>query len=321
MSLWVTSTLLGLYFLLSLVGGIGLMEAALRVPRRPVTQRKVLETIVAPWAAHGLEDVTMTAADGAQLQGWFVQPRQANGNVVLLLHGVADNRQGMSGYAPMFLDAGYAVLLPDSRAHGLSGGEHATYGLLERDDVRRWRQWARKREAAPGDDIGQDGAGGCAYLLGESMGAAISLEAAEPDVCAVVAEAPFASFREIGYERVAQGLRTNVDVSHVVAWPLVNVAFIYARLRYGLNFDDASPEHRLADSHVPALLISGLADDNIPLRHSERIMRVVGRSAELWKVPGAGHTNASSVAPEEFGRRVLAFFAAHPRAGRPVSAP
>jgi pimeloyl-ACP methyl ester carboxylesterase len=145
------------------------------------------------------------------------------------------------------------------------------------------------------------------------MGAAISLESAvRPDVCAVVAEAPFASFREIGYERIAQGLRTNVGVSHAVAWPMLNVAFAYARLRYGLNFDDASPERRLAASQVPALLISGLADDNIPLRHSERIMLKAGPTAELWRVPGAAHTNASSVAPEEFQHQVLAFFAAHP---------
>jgi len=301
---------LGIYVLLSLIGGVGLMEAAMRMPRRPLTQRNVMGTIVAPWATSGVEDVMITASDGAVLRGWFVQPRQANGNVVLLLHGVADNRQGVLGYAPMFLEAGYAVLLPDSRAHGESGGDHATYGLLESDDVRRWWQWASEREM----NLDGKSSRGCTYLLGESMGAAIALEAATaPDVCAVVAEAPFETFREIGYERVAQGLRTSVGVSHATAWPLINAAFVYARLRYGLRFDDASPERRLADSHVPALLISGLADNNIPTRHSERIMQFAGANSELWRVPGAGHTAAVSVDKAEFEHRVLGWFASHSR--------
>jgi alpha-beta hydrolase superfamily lysophospholipase len=300
---------LGLYLLLSLVGGIVLMEGAMRMPRRPLTQRNVLEALVAPLAADGVEDVSMTAADGAILRAWYVRPRQANGSTVLLLHGVADNRQGMSGYAPMFLRAGYAVLLPDSREHGESGGAHATYGLIETDDVRRWWMWARGRVVSA-----DSSAKGCTYLLGESMGAAIALEAATaPDVCAVVAEAPFASFREIGYERIAQGLGTSIGVSHATAWPLIDVAFLYARLRYGLHFDEASPEQRLAASHVPALLISGLADDNIPTRHSERIMRLAMGNCELWLVPGAGHTTAASVDPAEFQRRVLGWFASHSR--------
>jgi hypothetical protein len=38
----------------------------------------------------------------------------------------------------MVLQQGYRVLLPDSRAHGESGGTLATYGLVERDDIHRW---------------------------------------------------------------------------------------------------------------------------------------------------------------------------------------
>jgi hypothetical protein len=31
----------------------------------------------------------------------------------------------------------------------------------------------------------------------------------------------------------------------------------------------------------------------------------------LWLAPGAGHTNASAIAPEEFRKRVLDWFKAH----------
>jgi len=292
-----------LYLFLSIAGGVMLMEAALQVPRRPVAQRGMLQATVSPWAERGVEDATIEASDGAMLKGWFVQPRTWNGNAVLLLHGVADNRQGVMQYAPMFLRAGYAVLLPDSREHGDSGGDHATYGLLEFDDVHRWLHWVKDRESSPS---------GCTYLLGESMGAGIALQAATmPEVCAVVAEAPFASFREIGYERIAQGSKTSVKFSHVAAFPMVNAAFLYARFRYGLNFNEASPERRLAVSHMPALLIAGLADNNIPPRHAERILEHAGSRSQLWLVAGAGHTTAANAAPAEFEQRVLAWFAAH----------
>ena len=79
----------------------------------------------------------------------------------------------------MFLKEGYRILLPDSRAHGDSGGAIATYGLLERDDIHRWADWARQQPHT-----------GCVYLFGESMGAAIALQAtaADPNLCAVVVE-------------------------------------------------------------------------------------------------------------------------------------
>ena len=66
----------------------------------------------------------------------------------------------------MFLKAGYSVLMPDSRAHGESGGEIVTYGLLEKFDVARWAAWARQHKCEK------------LYGLGESLGGAILLEAA-----------------------------------------------------------------------------------------------------------------------------------------------
>jgi alpha-beta hydrolase superfamily lysophospholipase len=57
---------------------------------------------------------------------WLI-PSKSNGNCVPVLHGIADSRAGSIGFAPMFLNEGYAVLLPDSRAHGASGGQLVTY--------------------------------------------------------------------------------------------------------------------------------------------------------------------------------------------------
>ena len=75
---------------------------------------------------------SIRAFDGIRLDSWFIQPAVRNGNCVIVLHGIGDSRQGSVGYAPLFLDEGYSVLLPDSRGHGSSGGELVTYELREK---------------------------------------------------------------------------------------------------------------------------------------------------------------------------------------------
>ena len=41
---------------------------------------------------------------------------------MLLLHGLGDNRVGMTAYAQLLITHGFIVLIPDARAHGTSGG-------------------------------------------------------------------------------------------------------------------------------------------------------------------------------------------------------
>jgi uncharacterized protein len=117
-----------------------------------------------------LADVQISAFDNTLLRAWYIQPQHNNGDVVILLHGLGDNRLGMQGYAEIFLDRGYSVLMPDARAHGLSGGIYPTYGLLERDDVRRWFEWIEREHHA-----------GCIFGFGESMGAAQLLQALDSE--------------------------------------------------------------------------------------------------------------------------------------------
>jgi uncharacterized protein len=241
---------------------------------------------------------------------WLIQPQHGNGNAVILLHGLGDNRLGMIGYAQLLLADGYAVLMPDSRAHGESGGDLATYGIIERHDIRRWFEW-----------LDQTTHSACIYGLGESMGAAQLLQslAVETHFCAVVAESSFSSFREIAYDRMGQRFATGPWVGRTILRPVVEIALLIARFRYHIDLTQASPEDAVAHTHVPVLLIHGVVDSNIPLRHS---LRLVANHPELslWQVPGADHCGAMSVAPQEFGRRVVGWFDAHKVPSQP-SAP
>jgi len=228
-----------------------------------------------------------------------MRPAPNNGNVVILLHGVGDNRQGMLNCAELFLSNGYSVLLPDSRAQGESGGAFATYGIKEVDDVHRWFGWLKTTDHPQ-----------CIFGLGESMGAAILLQAlrAEPRFCAAVAESAFATFREVAYVRVGHIFHVRPWLGRTVLRPAVELALLYGRLRYGVNLANASPERAVENVQIPILLIHGLEDHNIPPSHSLEIQAHNPSNITLWEVPRAEHCGAIAVYPEEFQKRVLQWF-------------
>jgi pimeloyl-ACP methyl ester carboxylesterase len=272
------------------LAGVVLCESALRPPRRPVPSNPEART------------VEVSARGGIVLRAWLLMPAMPNGDAVVILHGIADSRASQLGLARMFLDHGYAVLAPDSRAHGESGGDLTTYGLLEADDVHRWVSWLID-DRQPGHVFG----------VGESLGGAVLLEslAIEPRFSALVADSSFSSFERIARDRVAAKLPFPPQIGRVLAVPPIWAGFLYARLRYGLDLRAASPEAALAGSTTPVLLIHGLWDRLTPPKHSEILAASNRRWTELWLVPGAGHTGAFAAAPLEFEDRVLGFFAAY----------
>ena len=207
----------------------------------------------------------------------------------------------MLGPAQMLLRHGFAVLLPDARAHGMSGGQVVTYGVLEAEDVRRWFEWLKQSESPH-----------CIDGIGDSMGGAELLRSldAEHGFCAVVAESAFSSFREAAYDRLGQQFSTGPWLGRTLLRPALIVGMAYARLRYEVDFRRADPAGSVAASHVPVLLIHGLADMNLPPRHSEMI-KAANPTAVLWEPVGAGHCGASNAAPAEYERRVVSWFAGH----------
>jgi len=295
---WLTFALL-LYFALCIIGGVELADGTLHPARRPLTDDEisaVRESIRVRDSE--LSDASITSPDGVILRAWLIRPQHSIGDDVILLHGMGDNRIGMTGYAQLLLAHGFTVLLPDARAHGLSDGALATYGLLERNDIHQWLDFLTAQDHPR-----------CVFALGESMGAAQLLQSLDthPNFCAVAAESPFSTFREIAYDRMGQPFHLGPWFGRTIFRPLVEFAFLRARWKYNLNMDKVSPEDSVVATKVPVLLIHGRLDSNIPIRHSRQIHSHNPRT-QLWEVPGAEHCGAVSTAPKEFERRLLSWF-------------
>lgn len=294
--------LLTLYLTFCSIAAIFVANATLHPARRPLTpaaeatMRETFRTL-----ASDFQDVSITTPDAIMLRAWIIHPRRSNGDAVILLHGLGDNRIGMAGYAQLLLAHGYSVLLPDARAHGASGGDLATYGLLERYDIHQWFNFLSARDHPH-----------CVFGFAESMGAAELLQSLpiDPQFCAVAAESSFSTFREIAYDRMGQPFHLGSWFGRTLFRPVVEVAFLYIQWKYSLDMQQVSPYAAVAVTRVPVFLIHGQIDSNIPIRHSLQI-HVGNPDTVLWEVPNADHCGAISAAPQEFERRLLSSFSTH----------
>jgi uncharacterized protein len=277
------------------LGPVVLHPANLNPERREQTNEMLARTGAVK------QDFEVRAADGAVLKGWKVVPPHANGDWVLLYHGVSDNRTGNLGHAEFLLRHGYSVVMMDSRAHGQSGGAMATYGWLERNETR-----AIVDALYAGESVRH------LYSLGVSMGAAIALQSAavEPRIEAVSAEDPFASLREVTYDYA--GLEFSPLLGKTFFRPTSITALNAVRRDGGFDPDEVSPKNAVTLRTFPVLLICGTEDHRIPCRHAQAIYEAATGPKELWVVQGAGHASALGRAPEQYEKHVIDFFEKYP---------
>jgi uncharacterized protein len=242
------------------------------------------------------EDFVVRAPDGAELRGWKVRPPAPNGDWMLLYHGVSDNRTGILGHAEFLLRHGYSVVMMDSRAHGASGGDVATYGWKERYDSVTIIDALYASENVKHLDA-----------LGVSMGGAIALQSAaiEPRIEGVIAEDPFADLREVSYDYA--GLHVSPLLGETLFRPASITAMAALGRAGGFDPNDVSPEEAVIERAFPVLLICGTRDRTIPCRHAERIYDVARGPKDLWIVDGAEHASALGRAPAEYEQRVIQF--------------
>ena len=99
------------------------------------------------WEAASNEKIIITASDGVRLVGYFYE-RKKNAPIVIFFHGLWST--GFLNGKPIYRITekhNWNLLLATLRAHGESGGNVSTLGVLEKDpftisyDLRKCRHW------------------------------------------------------------------------------------------------------------------------------------------------------------------------------------
>ena len=273
--------------------GILLISAAALALTAYVLAAPVHRAVGAAPADLPVRSVQFQGAEGAILRGWFVPSAGKNG-VVILLHGVRDNRKQMLGRARFLHRAGYSVLLYDSRASGESTGKAITFGYLESRDAQAAVRLAG--ELAPNQPRG---------VIGVSLGGAAASLAEPPlDVNALVLESVYPTI----HEAIDDRLRIYLGPAHLALTPTLEVMI---RPRLGFSRDALRPVDSLARLHTPKLIVFGTADRHTTLAESRRIVETSAEPKQEWPVAGAAHRDLYAFAGPEYEHRILAFFHDH----------
>lgn len=249
---------------------------------------------------HTAQHVAIETNDHIKLKAAWLPTAEVR-DCVLVLHGVGGWRGRSQRFTPWLSGASYSVLAPDLRAHGESGGDTVTYGLLEQYDTLAWASWMHMQ--------------GCQrlYGLGESMGASILImaEGLQPTFNAIVAECPFADLREAAEERGEKIF----PLPGFIARPLANFAVFggltFARYEKDLDFRKSSPVRSIAKVKTPVLLIHGADDNRTPPSHSRELAAANPAHTQLWLVPRARHVGSYGTDPMGYRKHVLIWFASN----------
>lgn len=206
------------------------------------------------------EALEVASTDGVDLTVWARFDDTATGRpVVIVFPGNAGNRAGRIPLGNALADAGYGVVLAEYRGYGGNPGSPSEAGIT--DDALATIEAIRKRLPS----------GSGLVYLGESLGAAVAIAAAEqtqPD--ALILGSPFTSLTDVGRYH----------------YPWLPVA---ALLRD--EYPSLSRINGGALDGIPALVIGGAGDRTVPIEQSREIAAALG--ASMYEVEDADHNDSA----------------------------
>ena len=266
----------------------------LPIPIPTQEQRGRCISLIDALNAKPYERVSILSHDGLRLSGRYYHTADG-APLAILCHGYRGTpARDFSGGAPMLMEMGYNVLMPEQRGTGESEGHAITFGIRESKDVRSWVDYAVRR-------FGSDTK---ICLVGISMGGTSVLMSAAEDLPAnvkgIAADCPFDSPVRI----IRDVAKKNAPLVGLLAGPAARMAAIlFGHFRLGkLTAADGA-----AASKVPILLIHGEQDRFVPEFMSRRIAEANPEMVTRVTFPGAGH-GISYLADEERYKKITGDF-------------
>lgn len=242
-------------------------------------------------------DVWQTSFDGLRLHATYFPAgeKQERTKMVICFHGYTS--QGMSDYIGLsdyYQKRGFAMLLPDARAHGASEGEYIGFGCLDRQDALGWIRWAI-------EELGEETE---ILLHGTSMGAATLLMLSglslPEQVKGIVSDCGFTSPKEV-FTHVLHSMY------HLPAFPLIPGADLVNRKLAGYGMDECNAKREVEKAKVPILFIHGEADTFVPCSMCDEIYEHCASPKSRLIVAGAAHAESYYKDMENYERALTEF--------------
>ena len=215
----------------------------------------------------------------------------------ILLHGFMSDGDSMAGFAKMFYDFGYNVLVPDARAQGRSEGKYIGYGWVEKDDILRWIYQV----------IDRTGTNAKIVIMGQSMGGATAMMVSglklPSQVKAFIEDCGYSTVKgEINYQ--AQNL---FHMKAFPRFPIVDLVSGINRVKNGFYLKDASAVAQLNKNTRPFLFIHGGKDHFVPTKMVWQNYAATAAPKQIWLAPLAGHALSYPMYPKQYRQQVERF--------------
>ena len=241
------------------------------------------------------EEAEIMSEDGLKLHGTFFPGTGGAKKLAICLHGYTS--QGMSDYVGLsdyYLKRGYAMLLPDARAHGKSEGEYVGFGCLDRRDLMRWIDWAVKRCT---DEVQ-------ILLHGTSMGGATVLMASglalPGQIKGIISDCGFTSAKEV-FSHVLRSWY------HLPAFPMIQIADCVNRKRAGYGLDECNAKREVRKAKIPILLIHGEKDNFVLCYMCREIYSNCKSPAKMVIIKDAAHGESYYRDTEQYEKAMTEF--------------
>ncbi|VVO84752.1 alpha/beta hydrolase [Pseudomonas fluorescens] len=227
---------------------------------------------------------------GQNIHAWWWPAEKANAPAILYLHGVRWNLTGQLFRIEQLRAAGYSVLAIDYRGFGQSKGDLPSESSVYEDARVAWERF-KLLQPDPNKRL----------IYGHSLGGAVAVDlAAELGQDAARDKTPLA-VRGLVIESTFTSL---ADVAAAVANTSLPVRWLLSQ-----KFDSID---KIAEIHMPLLVVHGMADAFVPSRFSEQLFNAAQQPKRLLLVPGATHNNSMALGGQNYRKALDALMQTKP---------
>lgn len=225
------------------------------------------------------------------LKGWVIEPVPPEKTpIIIIMHGYTSCKAspGLLKIARDLSARGYRIVMFDFRAHGESGGDSTTIGLVE------------SQEDAPAiiNYVAEHYPSRPIILLGYSMGAVVAIMSGINDdrVAGIIADSPYPNLNTV----VPRWLKAKMGLPETYS----KLIGFWGELFVGKSTDFGPI--KLDSINKPLLVIAGTKD---PLVTPDEAREIAGKSSNGHAiiVDGAGHVEAFNVLGERYIDEVVDF--------------
>ncbi|MBK5530433.1 alpha/beta hydrolase [Pseudomonas sp. TH06] len=227
---------------------------------------------------------------GQNIHAWWWPAEKANAPAILYLHGVRWNLTGQLFRIEQLRAAGYSVLAIDYRGFGKSKGDLPSESSVYEDARVAWERF-KLLQPDPNKRL----------IYGHSLGGAVAIDLAAELGMEATRDHTALPVRGLVIESTFTSL---ADVAAAVANTSLPVRWLLSQ-----KFDSID---KIADIHMPLLVVHGLADAFVPSRFSEQLFNAAQQPKRLLLVPGATHNNSMALGGQNYRKAIDALMRSKP---------